>query len=126
MLQNRLAYFNILFVMAYLLVHLRSGNFVSSSGGLAIIVFNWLVLKSYETEKYTWAWWHFLIGGWMLYFVGTLLYGTVNVILPAIEYQYADNSTLTFIVMSIVLSVASVWQLVLYFKKHLAERKNLG
>lgn len=124
MLQHKLAYFNICFVIAYLLVHLRSGNFVSSSGGLAVIVFNWLVLRNYETESYNWTGWHYITGIWLLYFVGTLLYGVVNVVGPAIEYQYADRSTLVFIVMSLLLSAANAVQIFLSFKKSLGERNN--
>ena len=119
MLQNRLAYFNIFFIMAYLLVYLQSGSFVSSTGGIAIILFSWLGLRSHETENYNWKWWHYIVALWTLYFVGTVLYGTFNVILPAIEYAYADNSTIIYISMSLILSISNVSYFLLYFKENL-------
>ena len=90
-------------------------------GIVMIVVFNWLALRSYQIDDYKWSLWHYLSGLWSLYYVGFLLYGTVNVLLTVLEYQFASNDTLTFLILSAVLSITVVIQSITYFLKNLQE-----
>lgn len=121
---NKLAYFNLFLIMAYLLIYLRSGNFNSSTGGLAVIIFHWLGLRSYETDNYEWGWWHYAVAGWILYFIGTVTYGTINILIPAFEYQFADSNTITLVTMSTLLSLSVIFYLIIYAKKNFDALKN--
>ncbi len=114
---QKLSYFNLLMAMVYVLVYFKSGNFNSTAGILMVIVFNWLALRSFELEAYRWRVWHYLIGLWCLYFIGTIIYGSVNIFSASIEYNFISNDTLMYLLTSVVFSLAVLVQIGLYFKK---------
>jgi hypothetical protein len=87
---QKFSYFNLLFAIAYLLFYLKSGTFSSSAGIFFIVIFNWLCLRSYQLDQYKWILWHYLVGLWCLYFVGTLVYGATNIITSAIEVDFFE------------------------------------
>lgn len=84
-----------------------------------IVVFNWLALRSYQVDDYKWSLWHYVAGLWSLYYIGVLLYGTLNVLQTVLEYRFASRDTLTFLILSTVLSIAVVFQSIFYFLKNL-------
>ena len=112
---QKLAYFNLFMAMIYLLAYLKSGTFSSTSGIFVVIVFNWLSIMSYERERYRWKIWHYVMGIWSVYFVGTIIYGTVNIWSAVIEFAFASNDTLTFLALSTVFSATVLLHFVLYF-----------
>lgn len=114
---QKLSYFNLLMAIIYMLVYFKSGTFNSTAGIFVVIVFNWLALRSFEQDRYRWKVWHYLTGLWALYFIGTIVYGSVNILSSSLEYDFISNDTLIYLGTSVVFSVAVVGQLILYFKK---------
>jgi uncharacterized iron-regulated membrane protein len=111
---HKLSYFNLLLAIVYLLIYLRSGTFNSTAGTLMIIIFNWLYLRSFENDKYKWTVFHYLTGLWSIYFIGTVVYSTVHVLLAAIAFDFITNDTIFNIVISFMLSIGVVFHFVVY------------
>lgn len=84
-----------------------------------IVVFNWLCLRSYELDDYKWKIWHYLIGIWSLYFIATVIYGAVNIILPAIEYDFISTDTLNNLILTAIISLAVIFHFIFYFLRNL-------
>lgn len=115
---QRLSSLNIIFAIIYVLLYLKSGTFNSTAGILAIIVFNWLGLRSFQVEEYKWGIWHYLIGGWTLYFIGTLVYGFENILSAAIEFNFISNDTLWYLVVNFVFCVFLLTHITIYGYKN--------
>ena len=86
---------------------------------LMIVVINWLALRSYQIDNYKWSIGYYLPALWSIYYIGFLLYGTLNVLYTAIEYQFASNDTIIFLVLSTTLSITVLSQLLMYFLKNI-------
>jgi hypothetical protein len=113
---QKLSYFNLILAMVYLLVYLKSGTFNSTAGIFVVIVFNWLCLRSYQLDNYKWKIWHYLTGLWSLYFIGTIIYGSVFILSSSLEYSFISNDTLTYLLVSIVFSLSVLLHLGIYAK----------
>ena len=113
---QKLSYFNLVLAMVYLLVYLKSGTFNSTAGIFVVIVFNWLCLRSYQLDNYKWKIWHYLTGLWSLYFIGTIIYGSVFILSSSLEYSFISNDTLTYLLISIVFSLSVLLHLGIYAK----------
>ncbi len=114
---QKLSYFNLVLAMVYLLVYLKSGTFNSTAGIFVVIVFNWLCLRSYQLDNYKWKIWHYLTGLWSLYFIGTIIYGSVFILSSSLEYSFISNDTLTYLLISIVFSMSVLLHLGIYVKE---------
>lgn len=73
--------------------------------------------------NYKWAFLHYLTGLWSLYYVGTVLYGAVNVLSSAIEFDFITSDTITFLVLSFGLGVAVIIHFVIYFLRNYKESR---
>lgn len=122
---QRLSSLNIIFAIIYVLLFLKSGTFSSTAGILVIIVFNWLGLRSFQLDDYKWGIWHYLTGGWIMYFVWTLMYGSVNILSASIEFDFITNDTLTNLISTFVLCVLAVVHFCLYFWKNYRAKRGL-
>ena len=120
---QKLSYVNIFFAIIYLLVYLKSGTFNSTAGIFMIIVFSWLALRSYQLEDYKWQIWHYFTGGWCLYYIGTLAYGSLNILKSVIEFNFAGSDTLIFLSMSFALVILVLGHLITYFTCNLKNKK---
>jgi len=105
---QKLSSLNIIFAIIYVLVYLKSGTFNSTSGIFVIIVFNWLGLRSFQLDSYKWGIWHYLTGLWTLYFIWTLVYGSVNILGAAIEFDFITNDTLTNLILTFIFSLSVI------------------
>lgn len=105
--------------MLYLIVYLKSGNLTSTSGILAIVVLNWLALRSFQLGSYRWEIWFYPFALWSLYYAGLLVYGLVNVIAPAIEYSFMSNENLVYVALTAILVAGVLWHALAYFLKNL-------
>ncbi|RZK56919.1 MAG: hypothetical protein EOO87_04240 [Pedobacter sp.] len=121
---QRLSYFNLIFTIIYLLVYLKDGTVNSTLGILAVIIFNWLALRSFQLENYKWKIWHYLAGLWSLYYAGFVLYGAFNILISSIEYEFISSDTRTFLVLSFVFSIAVIVQFVSYLAKNLRSSRS--
>ena len=119
---QKLSYFNLMFAIVYVLVYLKSGTLNSTTGIFTVIVFSWLGLRSYQVENYKWNIWHYLSGLWSLYYAGFVMYGVINVLISAFEYDFASYDTQIFLVLSFVFSTAVMVHFVIHFWKNLKER----
>ncbi|WP_379087084.1 hypothetical protein [Pedobacter sp. UC225_65] len=113
---QKLSYSNLVLAMVYLLVYLKSGTFNSTAGIFVVIVFNWLCLRSYQLDNYKWKIWHYLTGLWSLYFIGTIIYGSVFILSSSLEYSFISNDTLIYLLISIVFSLSVLLHLGVYVK----------
>lgn len=111
---QKLSYFNLVLAIIYLLVYLKSGTFNSTAGIFMVIVFNWLCLRSYQLDNYKWKIWHYLTGLWSLYFIGTIIYGSVFILSSSLTYAFISNDTLTYLLISIVFSLSVLLHLGVY------------
>lgn len=116
---QKISYFNLMFAIIYVLVYFRDTSINFTMGIVMIVVFNWLALRSYQIDNYKWSLWHYVAGLWSLYYIGFLLYGTVNVLKTVLEYQFASRDTLTFLILSAILSINVIVQSITYFLKNL-------
>ena len=116
---QKTSYFNLMFAIAYILIYFRENTLNFTMGILMVVIFNWLALRSYQINNYKWSLWHYITGMWTLYYIVFLLYGVVNVLSSAIQYQFASNDTITFIILSFVLSIVVLLQLLIYFLSNL-------
>ena len=121
---QKLSYFNLMFAIAYILIFFRENNLNFTMGILMIVIFNWLALRSNQINNYRWSIWHYVTGLWSMYYVAFLLYGAFNVFGLAIEYQFASNDTITFLVLSFTLSALVLSQAFIYFLSNLKEISN--
>ncbi|MBB2146390.1 hypothetical protein GM921_12890 [Pedobacter sp. LMG 31464] len=120
---QKLSYFNLILAIIYLLVYLKSGTFNSTAGIFVIIVFSWLCLRSYQLDNYKWKIWHYLTGLWSLYFIGTLVYGAINIISPAIEYDFMSSDTATYLTISSIFVLTVIIQFAVYLVRGLKEQR---
>ncbi len=121
---QKISYFNLMLSIAYILIFFRDNTVNFTMGILMIVIFNWLALRSYQINDYKWSFWHYLAGLWSIYYILFLLYGTVNVLISSIEYQFASNDTITFIVLSFMLSIFVLFQALIYFLSNLKDIRN--
>ncbi len=120
---QKISYLNIILAILYVLVYLKSGTFNSTVGILMIIVFNWLGLRSFQLESYRWGIWHYLVGGWVLYFIGTLLYGAIHIIGSAFEFNFIGNDTVWYLIINFVFCGSILTQITSYGYKNYLEVK---
>lgn len=116
---QKLSYFNLCMAIIYMVVYLKSGTLNSTMGIFAIVVFNWLALRSYQQDDYKWKVWHYIFAIWSIYYTGFMAYGLINVVVPAFTYDFVSNDTLTFITLTTILIVGLLWQAILYYFKNL-------
>lgn len=116
---QRLSYFNLFLAIIYMVVYLRSGSLTSTSGILAIVVLNWLALRSFQLGNYQWKIWFYPFALWSLYYAGLLVYGLVNVIVPAIEYSFMSSDNQLYVALTAALVLGVLWHAVAYFLKNL-------
>lgn len=116
---QKLSYFNLFLAILYMVVYLKSGNLTSTSGILAIVVFNWLALRSFELGNYQWKTWFYPFALWSLYYAGLLIYGLVNVIVPAIEYRFMSSDNQVYAALTALLVIGVLWHAVAYFLQNL-------
>lgn len=116
---QKLSYFNLMFAIAYVLIFFRESNLNFTMGVLMIVIFNWLALRSHQRDNYRWSLWHYLTGLWTMYYIAFLLYGAFNVLGLAIEYQFASKDTITFLVLTFILSASVLFQASVYFLSNL-------
>ncbi|WP_113651521.1 hypothetical protein [Pedobacter namyangjuensis] len=116
---QRLSYFNLIFTIIYLLVYLKDGTVNSTLGILAIIIFNWLALRSFQLENYKWKIWHYLAGLWSLYYAGFVLYGAFNILLSSIEYEFISSDTRMLLILSFVFGIGVIVHFGVYFFRNL-------
>ena len=121
---QKLSSLNIILAIIYVLVYLRSGTFNSTAGILMIIVFNWLGLRSFELDAYKWGIWHYLTGVWSLYFIGTLIYGAINILSAAIEFDFISNDTLWYLVVNFVFCLFVLTHVTSYGYKNYLSKKD--
>lgn len=120
---QKLSYFNLCMAIVYMVIYLKSGTLNSTAGIFAIVVFNWLALRSYQQDDYKWKVWHYLFAIWSIYYAGFMTYGLINVVIPAFTYDFVSNDTLTFIALTTILVVGLLWQAVLYYFKNLKTQR---
>jgi len=121
---QKLSYLNLALAIIYLLLYLKSGTFNSTAGILVVIVFNWLCLRSYQLDNYQWKIGHYLSGLWSTYFVGTIIYGAINIIGPAITYSFISNDTLTYLIVGLIFSLTVLIHFTFYFLRNLRSSAN--
>lgn len=120
---QKLSYLNLILAIVYVLAYLRSGTLNSTTGILVVIVFNWLYLKAYQLDDYKWKIWHYVTGLWSLYFIGTVVYGIINVIIVSIESDFMSNETVNYLLLSVLFSLLVVFHLVCYGIKNFKHRE---
>lgn len=120
---QKLSSLNIVLAIVYVLVFLKSGTFNSTAGIFMIIVFNWLGLRSFQLDDYRWRIWHYLTGIWSLYYIGILVYGEVNILSAAIEFDFISNDTLMYLIINFLFCVSVGVHLVLYMYKNYQQLK---
>ena len=111
---QKLSYINLILAIVYVLVYLKSGTFHSTAGILVVIIFNWLYIKAYQIDDYKWKIWHYVTGLWCLYFIGTIGYGSINVIMTSVESDFISNETVNYLLLSVLFSLLVVFHLVCY------------
>jgi len=115
---QQLSFLNIVLAILYVLVYLKSGTFNSTAGILMIIVFNWLGSRSFELDDYRWRIWHYFFGLWSLYFIGTLIYGAVNILGDVILYKVMGDETLSYLIINFVFCISVAVHLIIYLVKN--------
>ncbi|MEJ5993672.1 hypothetical protein WG904_04500 [Pedobacter sp. Du54] len=115
---QKLSSFNIILAIVYVLVYLKSGTFNSTTGILVIIVFNWLGVRSFHLDNYRWGILHYLTGAWTLYFIGTLVYGAVNIVSASIEFDFITDDTLWYLIVNFFFCTLVMIQLTHYGYKY--------
>lgn len=121
---QKLSYLNLCMAIVYTVIYLKSGTLNSTSGIFAIVVFNWLALRSYQLDDYKWKVWHYLFAIWSMYYTGFMAYGLINVIAPAFTYDFVSNDTLMFIILTAILIGGLLWQAILYYFKNLKTQRS--
>ena len=118
---QKLSYFNLLLAIIYLLVYLKSGTLNSTVGIFVIIVFNWLCIRSYQLDQYKWGFVHYLTGLWSLYYVGFIIYGTINILTAVFEFSFIGSDRLIFLLLSFLFCLSTGVHSICYFYKNYVE-----
>lgn len=92
-----LSYLNLIFAVAYFLEYLQNGNRLTIIGLLAVVVYNWLVLRNLEREELKWSLLQWILACMSLSFGLFIGYGAVNLLLDSIEYKYYPWSSVMLI-----------------------------
>lgn len=122
-MMQKLSSLNIILAMVYVLVYLKSGTFNSTAGIFMTILFNWLGLRGFQLDEYRWKIWHYFIALWVMYFIGTLAYGTINILKSSITYNFISVDTLTYLVVNFVFCALVVVQFTIYAYRNYIELK---
>lgn len=120
---QKLSSLNIVLSIIYVLVYLKSGTLNSTAGIFMITVFNWLALRSFQLNDYRWKIWHYLIALWVVYFVGTLVYGAINILSSSIAYNFISDDTIVYLIINSVFCALLIIQLIMYAYKNYIELK---
>ncbi|MES2651006.1 MAG: hypothetical protein V4663_04665 [Bacteroidota bacterium] len=120
---QKLSSLNIVLSIIYVLVYLKSGTLHSTAGIFMITVFNWLALRSFQLNDYRWMIWHYLIALWVVYFVGTLVYGAINILSSSIVYNFISDDTIVYLIINSVFCALLIIQLLMYAYKNYIELK---
>ncbi len=120
---QKLSSLNIVLSIIYVLVYLKSGTLNSTAGIFMITVFNWLALRSFQLNDYRWKIWHYLIALWVVYFVGTLVYGAINILSSSIVYNFISDDTIVYLIINSVFCALLIIQLIMYAYKNYIELK---
>lgn len=80
-----------------------------------VFIFNWLALKSFETDIYRWKFWHYLVALWCIYFLGTILYGALNILSSVLEFNFIANDTLLYLLLTFVSCTGIIAHIIYYF-----------
>lgn len=121
---QKLSSLNIIFAIVYVLLFLKNGTFNSTAGIFMIVVFNWLGLRAFQIDNYRWKVWDYLTGIWSLYFIGTLVYGEINILSASIEYNFISNDILMYLVINFLFCVSVSIHLILYAYKNYKQLKH--
>lgn len=121
---QKLSSLNIILAIIYVLVYLKHGTFNSTAGILMIVIFNWLGLRSFQIDNYKWEIWHYVTGIWSLYFIGTLVYGWVNILSASIAYDFISNDTLIYLIINFMFCVSVMGNLLHYAYKNYKQLRN--
>lgn len=122
-MMQKLSTVNIVLAVLYVLVYLKSGTFSSTAGILITIIFNWMGLRSFQLDDYRWRIWHYIAGSWTLYFVGTLIYGSVHILGATIEFNFISNDVLTNLIFTLLFCVLVIIHFIRYGYKNIKQLK---
>lgn len=111
---QKISLVNIILAIIYVLVYLKSGTFNSTAGIFMIIIFNWLALKSFYQDDYRWRIWHYLIGAWTVYFIGTLMYGVIHILSSSITYTFMSTDTVIYLTVNFIFCALVMIQMIRY------------
>jgi hypothetical protein len=112
-----LSYLNLIFAVLYFLAYLLNGNRWVVFGLLIVIVFNWMVLRSMETEQAKWSLLQWVAGLVTLLYASYTGYSAVLLLTDAIEYHYYPAETILLISSGLLFSFFIVLQLLMSLYK---------
>lgn len=119
-----LSYLNLIFAVLYFLEYLQNGNSFVISGLLATVIFNWLALRSLETEQFRWTVFQWLTALFTFSFALFTAYGAIVVLLDAMEYHYYPVATIGLIVCGLFFALSILFHLYLSLGKSIRKKSD--
>ena len=119
-----LSYFNLLFAVLYFLGYLQNSGAFVISGLLAVIVFNWMALRSLENEQFQWTVFHWAAAILTLSFAAFTGYTATTLLLDVVEYRYYPAPAITLISCGFIFTLAILFHLYLTLAKSIRKKSD--
>jgi len=121
---SKLSYLNLTFSVLYFLQYLQNSNSYVISGLLAVVLFNWMALRSQEKERFEWTVLHWFTALLSLSFAVFTGYTAVTVLIGSMEYRYYPFTSLMLIAAGILFTAAILFHLYLSLNKSIRKKSD--
>jgi len=108
-----ISFFNLIFAVSYFLVYLQNANRLIVIGLLAVVVFNWMAIRSLETGQLKWTFLHSALALPDLLFSLFTGYSNILLLIDIIDNNYYAWNTISVIASGLAFAVAVLSQLFL-------------
>lgn len=108
-----LSYFNVFFAVFYFMEYLQNSSYWITSGVIAVIVFNWLVLRWLETGAIGNLWVRVAAALGSVVYAGYTAFNTLGSLSAAIAEDYLDRSLILLSAATIGFAATIIAQLLI-------------
>jgi len=117
-----LSYMNLIFAVLYFLQYLQNGSTAAITGILAVVVFNWMVLRNLEEEQVKWFVVQCILAGISFLFALYLGYSAMLLLINDMVYNYYPLNTIWIITQGLLFTSALLFHLFLCWSEFINKK----
>ena len=113
MMLKTLSYLNLMIAVCYFLQYLQNSGPLVVFGILAVVVYNWIVLRNLERGQPGWDWVQWIFAFITVLFALYTGYSGILLLLSAVSYQYYPTDTVLLIVSGLIFGLCLLFHVFL-------------